>query len=93
MSIAIQTKFVGPTNSRGAHVRAFTLDKNPGTGKADRVSSAWDHALSVHDNHRCAARKLAELMGWGGQWAYGDTTDGGVWVRVLDETLGFKAEA
>lgn len=90
MTIAIQTKFIGPTNSRGSRVKATTLDKNPSTGRPDSITISWDHALNAHNNHRQAAKALAERNGWSGFWAHGDTLDGAVWVRVLDETNGFK---
>lgn len=92
MTIAIQTKFLGPTNSRGSRIKATTLDKNPSTGRPDSLTIEWDHAHSPHNNHQNAAKALAARNGWTGFWAHGDALDGTMWVRVLDETNGFKIE-
>jgi hypothetical protein len=53
MEYAIVTKFFGPTNTRGARVKA-TL---PSGGS---VTIAWDHALDLYDNHRQAAIACAQ---------------------------------
>lgn len=92
MTICIRTKFIGPTNSRGSRVKAATLDKNPSTGRPDSLTVDWNHSINAHENHRRAAMALAKRNGWGGFWAHGDALDGAVWVRVVDETNGFKLE-
>lgn len=48
--IAIVTKFIGPTNTRGSRVKA-TLP----SGKS--VTIDWDHALDSTDNHNRAAAR------------------------------------
>jgi hypothetical protein len=53
---AIQTKFHGPTNTRGARVSA--------RADAGRVIVSWDYALNVTDNHKAAAVALARRYGW-----------------------------
>ena len=63
---AIETKYFGPTNTRGARVRAAAY--------AGKLSVAWDHALSVEDNHAAAAMKFAKKLGWE---KYGDLHGGG----------------
>jgi hypothetical protein len=51
--LAVVTRFLGPTNHRGARVVA-TLP----SGK--RVTVAWDHALGERENHaRAAALAIA----------------------------------
>ena len=47
---AIVTKYLGPTNTRGARVKA--------TCDAGSVTVAWDYALNEEDNHNAAARAL-----------------------------------
>lgn len=53
---AIQTKFHGPTNTRGARVSA--------RADAGSITLSWDCALNVTDNHKAAAVALARRYGW-----------------------------
>lgn len=53
---AIQTKFYGPTNFRGARVKA--------TADAGSVTVSWDYALGIYENHKAAAVALANKYGW-----------------------------
>jgi hypothetical protein len=53
----VQTKYIGPTDHRGARVKA----KNMASGKS--VTISWDHGLSVFENHAMAARALYEKLG------------------------------
>lgn len=73
---AIETKFLGPTNNRGARIVA--------RAQAGRVTVVWDHGLSIDDNHSAAARAYAVKMGWEGEWHGGGKVDGtgNVYVRV-----------
>lgn len=50
----IETRYVKPTDTRGARINARTrID-----GMPFKLTFAWDHALDELDNHRRAARKL-----------------------------------
>jgi hypothetical protein len=69
---AIETKYLGPTNTRGARIVAKA-------GPGRRISS-WDHALSSYDNHIAAARAYAEQFQWSGAWRGGCTLEGLVFV-------------
>lgn len=72
---AIQTKFIGPSETRGARVKAW-IENIP-------VILPWDHALEVVDNHGAAARKLAELLRWSGRLVGGTLPDESMaWVFV-----------
>lgn len=53
----IQTKFIGPTNTKGSRVRASD-------GEGNRVVISWDHRQSPEENHRDAAVTLAHKMNW-----------------------------
>jgi len=53
---AIVTKYLGPTNYRGARVKA--------TAQAGSVTLSWDHALGIDENHDAAAMALAKKFGW-----------------------------
>ncbi len=76
MRQAIQTRFLGPTNSRGARVRA--------TCEAGSVTVAWDHALHIGENHVAAAKALAAKLEWDGNWQGGSISDGYCFVMIED---------
>lgn len=56
MSQAILTKYLGPTNTRGARVKAWC--------QAGSVTLVWDDALDVNANHDRAAESLAKKLKW-----------------------------
>ncbi len=67
MHQAITTKYLGPTDYRGARVKA--------QAQAGAVTVNWDHALNPEANHRAAAMALASKYGWTGQWVVGALPD------------------
>lgn len=76
MRQAIVTKYLGPTNFRGARVKA--------TADAGSVIIPWNDALNVDENHDAAARALAIKFGWSGRWYAGGlpSRDGNCYVMV-----------
>ncbi len=68
MRQAIETRYLGPTNHRGARVKA--------TAQAGSVTIAWDDALDTDENHDAAARKLASKLDWAGKWIGGGLPSG-----------------
>jgi hypothetical protein len=70
---AIRTKYVGPTNTRGARIIAKDEDGN-------RVSISYPHELSGEDVYRAAADALCAKMKWPGNLIGGGTKDGYVFV-------------
>lgn len=70
--IAIQTKYVGPTNSRGPRIIAYA-NKN-------RVTVPYDHASN--NPHWIAALALCKKMKWVGELVQGGTDKGEVFVFV-----------
>ena len=64
---AIQTKYFGPTNSRGSRIVA--------TCAAKRISVGYLHELNVEQNHFHAAESLRLALGWQGD-GYGDLVSG-----------------
>ena len=52
---AITTKYLAPTNYRGARVKA--------SAQSGSITLPWDHALSPVNNHRAAAEALAQSDG------------------------------
>lgn len=68
MRQAIVTKYLGPTNYRGARVKA--------TCQAGSVTLAWDDALDVNGNHDAAAKALTAKVGWSVRLYGGSLPDG-----------------
>jgi hypothetical protein len=64
---AIETKFIGPTNFRGARVKA--------TAEAGSVTVYWDYELGVEGNHAAAAEALRAKLGWNSEF-YGKLVAG-----------------
>lgn len=75
LSVAIVTKYHGPTNSKGSRVTA-----NAGLGR--KVSVPLDHSLSTFDAHAKAARALCEKFRWRGDLIGGGTETGYAFVFV-----------
>jgi len=74
MRQAISTKFLGPTDSRGARVKAAC--------EAGSLTAPWDYSLGIEANHAHAARDLAMKLGWAGHW-YGGGLSGAGFVFVM----------
>lgn len=73
---AITTKFLAPTNTQGARVKA--------TAAADSITVPWDNAVGVYENHAAAAQALVDRMEWGGEWVGGGLPkDGYCFVRMV----------
>lgn len=60
MRQAIVTRYLGPTDHRGARVKA--------SAQAGSVTVSWDDALDTDQNHERAAMALAKRYGWGEAW-------------------------
>lgn len=67
MSQAILTKYLGPTNTRGARVKAYA--------QAGSVTIPWSDELDVDANHLKAATCLAFKFGWKGTLIGGGLPD------------------
>lgn len=81
---AIVTKYIGPTNTKGARVKASDMDGNS-------VIVSYDHA-SINP-HRHAATALCEKMGWTGKLAEGGMGSGNVYVFIDELTPYITVEA
>lgn len=75
MRKAIQTKYLGPTNTKGSRIKACAEGVKIG-------SFSRNSALSTEANHCEAARILAARFGWSGLWVGGGTPDGNGFVYV-----------
>lgn len=60
---AIQTRYLSPTNTKGARIKAWA--------KAGSVTISYPHELSGQACHRAAAEALARKFEWTGE-KYGD---------------------
>lgn len=54
---AIRTRYVGPTNTRGARIIASDGDRNS-------ISISYPHSLNSDEGHELAAYLLMEKMQW-----------------------------
>ena len=64
---AIQTKYIGPSDSRGSRVKA--------TADAGTITVSYDHALGIEGNHAAAAVALCRKLGWPGTLVGGGLKD------------------
>jgi hypothetical protein len=83
---AIETKYVGPTNARGARIVARAGND------AGRLTVYWDHSQGLEENHKAAARALAAKLGWDGAWRMGWSVNGAVFVRSVRTGDYFRIE-
>ena len=78
MRQAITTKYLPPSNTKGARIKVSCQAKS--------TTVHWDDALDVNANHDRAALHLAELLGWHGRWHGGALPSGAGNCYVLVET-------
>jgi hypothetical protein len=71
--IAIETKYLGPTNTRGSRYVAYTCNGH-------RLSMSIENDKDATQNPGIVARALADKMGWKGQLIGGGTKAGMAWV-------------
>jgi hypothetical protein len=79
--LAIETRFVGPTNTRGSRIVARVMEQLP----TRKVTVEYEHGLNADENHRAAAIALIHRMGWTsgngyGAWVMGASERGYVFV-------------
>lgn len=77
---AIETRYLGPTNTKGGRIKA--------TAWAGSITIGYNHALDTQDNHRAAANALIAKMDWRGPFAQGGNIkgDGYYFVNVEGTT-------
>lgn len=75
MSQSIVTKYLGPTNHRGARIKATIASG------AKAYTMPYNYELDTDDNHAAAAHELAQRLGWGGEYIGGHTATGMVFVK------------
>jgi hypothetical protein len=81
---AITTKYFGPTNTRGARIKASC--------PAGSVSVPYDDELNTEEMHTAAFKVLVAKLGWTtpsyGNWFIGGTQAGYVFVASGREGIG-----
>lgn len=83
MLVAIQTKYLGPTNHRGSRVKAIARRRDTGAFPMRELAltDSWDHGSNAEDNHARVAKLLAVQSGWSGTFV-GGALDGSGYVFV-----------
>jgi hypothetical protein len=81
--IAVHTKYLSPTNSRGARIKAYTA-----SGFTATIS--YPHEFSHEECHFQAVKALVEKnkLEWDlGEMRYGDSADGKGYVFCLADSI------
>lgn len=82
MRQAISTKYLAPTNHKGARIKA--------TCDAGSVTIAWEYEISDLQNYAEAARALCLKLGWTGKYVMGGNGGGYTFVLEAAESFGFQ---
>lgn len=69
----IETKYLGPTDHRGARIKATASN-------GDAVTIPYPHDETDTGKHFAAVRKLAAKLDWSGELIGGHTARGMVWI-------------
>lgn len=80
--IAIETKYLGPTDYRGSRIKAYTTN-------GQQLTIPYPHEFSGAECHAVAARALARKMDWtnAGDLVSGATRDGYAFVFANSESF------
>lgn len=70
---SIETRYLGPTNHRGARIVATTASGH-------RLIHDWNYSLGIEANHYEAAKGLQDMVQWEPIKAGGSTKAGFVWL-------------
>jgi hypothetical protein len=87
--IAIHTKYLGPTNTRGSRIKAYTCHYFNNNNKGFTVSVPYNHALSGVDVHFEAVKALAakHKLDWKiDNMCYGGSSDGRGYTFVFADS-------
>lgn len=77
---AIQTRYLGPTDNKGARIKV----EAEGCGSIQRP---YDDALSLEENHQAAMMAFALNLGWNYDWVGGSLPNGDfAWVRLPQDS-------
>jgi hypothetical protein len=77
---AIQTKYIGPSNTKGSRISVTAM------GNKNRIYVPYDHEHDEHKMHEVAMKKFLDKYDWPkGKWAQGGTENGYVFVHVASK--------
>ena len=82
----IETKYMGATNYKGSRIKATH------EGNAQTITTGYNHALNLDENHQYAARQLMHKLKWDGEMHGGSTKTGMAWVFVSEDSLVIKGK-
>lgn len=82
--IAIQTKYLGPTNTKGTRIKAHD-------GRGNQITVSRDYSVNADENHRLAAIALCEKMKWKANFATGQLNNDTMVHVFIDAALARKA--
>ena len=77
---AITTKYLGPTHTKGARIKATSAN-------GESVTVSRNSALRIEDSHKEAAGELCVRLDWHGELVEGSTPDGYVYVFMTGDKL------
>lgn len=75
---SIETRYLGPTDTRGGRILATDHDGH-------RITVPYDHALNPDAMHRAAAYALCRKLGWHGTYYQGSNQRGYAFVCKDDD--------
>ena len=71
---AIETRYCGPTDTKGARIRASC--------EGGSLYVSYDHALDPEENHYAAVTALCDKLGWDASRWFGGRLASGQWAWV-----------
>lgn len=74
MRQVIRTRYLAPTNTRGARIRASC--------EASAIIVHWNYEFNIEDNHADACSALQAKLGWTSDRVGGCYRDAYYWVEV-----------
>lgn len=69
--VAIQTKWIGPTDTKGSRIKAFTCNDHS-------ITVGYASSLSSEEAHKGAAMALCNKMGWSKENWFAGLLGGGI---------------
>ena len=73
--IAIEVKFLGPTNNKGSRYKAYTCN-------GQHLTKSANYSLNADENAESVAYELRDKAGWKGKLVGGGTVKGWTFVFV-----------
>ena len=81
MVMIIKTKYLGPTDRRGARIRATDINAKKS------IIVPYDYSVGRHEAHLMAARLLCKRLDRYGEFAWEDYKDGLILVEITEKEV------